>query len=633
MPGPHKGPQGPKPVIKNPGRLFKRLLGIIFEKYALACIVVLICIFVSVLANIQGTLFLRTLIDDYIVPLMKSNHPDYGNLLNAILRVAVFYMIGVICTFVYNKIMIYVSQGTIKAIRDKAFSHMQDLPISYFDTHSHGDIMSVYTNDIDTLRQLISQSLPQIINSAITVVSVFVSMILLSIPLTILTIVMVFVVLFVTKICAAHSSRYFLSQQQSLGKVNGFIEEMLNGQKVVKVFTHEQDNIKAFDQLNEELFVSAYNANYYSSTLGPVNAQLGNLSYVLCAMVGGIMALSGVGNLTIGELGSFLNFNKSFNMPISQVSQQFNSIIMAMAGCERIFNLLDEEPEADAGYVTLVNAKYENDALCETPEHTGLWAWKHTHQADGKVEYKPLTGDVVFDDVDFGYVPEKTVLHNVDLYATPGQKIAFVGSTGAGKTTITNLINRFYDISDGKIRYDGININKIKKADLRHSLGVVLQDTHLFTATVMENIRYGKLDATDEEVYAAAKLANADTFIKQLPDGYNTILTGDGANLSQGQRQLLAIARAAIADPPVLILDEATSSIDTRTEKIVQDGMDKLMAGRTTFVIAHRLSTVRNSDCIIVLEQGRVIERGKHDELIDKRGKYYQLYTGNAATT
>ncbi|MEE1102019.1 MAG: ABC transporter ATP-binding protein [Agathobacter sp.] len=633
MPGPHRGPQGPKPVIKNPGRLFKRLLGIIFEKYALACIVVLICIFVSVLANIQGTLFLRTLIDDYIVPLMKSNHPDYGNLLNAILRVAVFYMIGVICTFVYNKIMIYVSQGTIKAIRDKAFSHMQDLPISYFDTHSHGDIMSVYTNDIDTLRQLISQSLPQIINSAITVVSVFVSMILLSIPLTILTIVMVFVVLFVTKICAAHSSRYFLSQQQSLGKVNGFIEEMLNGQKVVKVFTHEQDNIKAFDQLNEELFVSAYNANYYSSTLGPVNAQLGNLSYVLCAMVGGIMALSGVGNLTIGELGSFLNFNKSFNMPISQVSQQFNSIIMAMAGCERIFNLLDEEPEADAGYVTLVNAKYENDALCETPEHTGLWAWKHTHQADGKVEYKPLTGDVVFDDVDFGYVPEKTVLHNVDLYATPGQKIAFVGSTGAGKTTITNLINRFYDISDGKIRYDGININKIKKADLRHSLGVVLQDTHLFTATVMENIRYGKLDATDEEVYAAAKLANADTFIKQLPDGYNTILTGDGANLSQGQRQLLAIARAAIADPPVLILDEATSSIDTRTEKIVQDGMDKLMAGRTTFVIAHRLSTVRNSDCIIVLEQGRVIERGNHDELIAKRGKYYQLYTGNAATT
>ena len=633
MPGPHKGPQGPKPVIKNPGRLFKRLLGIIFEKYALACIVVLICIFVSVLANIQGTLFLRTLIDDYIVPLMKSNHPDYGNLLNAILRVAVFYMIGVICTFVYNKIMIYVSQGTIKAIRDKAFSHMQDLPISYFDTHSHGDIMSVYTNDIDTLRQLISQSLPQIINSAITVVSVFVSMILLSIPLTILTIVMVFVVLFVTKICAAHSSRYFLSQQQSLGKVNGFIEEMLNGQKVVKVFTHEQDNIEVFDQLNEELFVSAYNANYYSSTLGPVNAQLGNLSYVLCAMVGGIMALSGVGNLTIGELGSFLNFNKSFNMPISQVSQQFNSIIMAMAGCERIFNLLDEEPEADAGYVTLVNARYENDTICETSERTGLWAWKHTHQADGTVEYKPLTGDVVFDDVDFGYVPEKTVLHNVDLYATPGQKIAFVGSTGAGKTTITNLINRFYDISDGKIRYDGININKIKKADLRHSLGVVLQDTHLFTATVMENIRYGKLDATDEEVYAAAKLANADTFIRQLPDGYNTILTGDGANLSQGQRQLLAIARAAIADPPVLILDEATSSIDTRTEKIVQDGMDKLMAGRTTFVIAHRLSTVRNSDCIIVLEQGRVIERGNHDELIAKRGKYYQLYTGNAATT
>lgn len=631
MAGPMKGPRGPKPKIEHPEKLFARLVGIIFEKYALACVIVMVCIFISVLANIQGTLFLKTLIDDYIIPLMKSDVPDYSKLLNAIIRVGIFYMIGVLATFIYNKIMIYVSQGTIKRIRDKAFSHMQDLPISYFDTHSHGDIMSIYTNDIDTLRQLISQSLPQIINSAITVVSVFISMVILNIPLTVLTIVMVIIVMIVTKKCAGFSSRYFLSQQQSLGKVNGFIEEMLGGQKVVKVFTHEQENIEAFDKLNDKLFESAYYANYYSSTLGPINAQLGNLSYVLCAMFGGLMALTGFSGLTIGELGSFLNFNRSFNMPISQISQQFNSIIMAMAGCERIFKLLDEKPETDEGYVTLVNAKIENDVLTETPEHTGLWAWKHTHQADGSVDYKPLTGDVVFDDVDFGYVPEKTVLHNVDLFATPGQKIAFVGSTGAGKTTITNLINRFYDISDGKIRYDGININKIKKADLRHSLGVVLQDTHLFTATVMENIRYGKLEATDEEVYAAARLANADTFIRQLPDGYNTILTGDGANLSQGQRQLLAIARAAIADPPVLILDEATSSIDTRTERIVQDGMDKLMAGRTTFVIAHRLSTVRNSDCIIVLEQGRVIERGNHDELIAKKGKYYQLYTGKVA--
>ena len=630
MPGP-RGPRGPKPKIKNPGKLFARLMGFIFKKYLPACIIVVICIFVSVLANVQGTMFTKNLIDDYIVPLLKTGNPDYGPLLAAMGRVAVFYGIGVISTFAYSKIMIYVSQGTIKNLRVELFSHMQDLPIRYFDSHAHGDIMSIYTNDIDTLRQLISQSLPQILNSAITVVSVFVSMVILNIPLTILTIVMVIVTTVVTKKFAGFSSRYFLAQQRDLGKVNGFIEEMLNGQKVVKVFTHEQENIEAFDKINDELFESAYNANMYSNMLGPVNAQIGNLSYVLCALAGGVMALSGFGGLTLGKLASFLTFNKSFNMPISQVSQQFNSIIMALAGCDRIFSLLDEAPETDEGYVTLVNAKEENGKLTETPEHTGLWAWKHTHQADGSMDYKKLEGDVVFDDVDFGYVPEKIVLHDVDLFATPGQKIAFVGTTGAGKTTITNLINRFYDIADGKIRYDGININKIKKADLRHSLGIVLQDTHLFTATVMENIRYGKLDATDDEVYAAARLANADTFIRQLPDGYNTVLTGDGANLSQGQRQLLAIARAAIADPPVLILDEATSSIDTRTERIVQDGMDKLMHGRTTFVIAHRLSTVRNSDCIMVLEQGRIIERGSHDELISKKGKYYQLYTGKTA--
>lgn len=630
MPGP-RGPRGPKPKIKNPGKLFARLMGFIFKKYLPACIIVVICIFVSVLANVQGTMFTKNLIDDYIVPLLKTGNPDYGPLLAAMGRVAVFYGIGVISTFAYSKIMIYVSQGTIKNLRVELFSHMQDLPIRYFDSHAHGDIMSIYTNDIDTLRQLISQSLPQILNSAITVVSVFVSMVILNIPLTVLTIVMVIVTTVVTKKFAGFSSRYFLAQQRDLGKVNGFIEEMLNGQKVVKVFTHEQENIEAFDKINDELFESAYNANMYSNMLGPVNAQIGNLSYVLCALAGGVMALSGFGGLTLGKLASFLTFNKSFNMPISQVSQQFNSIIMALAGCDRIFSLLDEAPETDEGYVTLVNAKEENGKLTETPEHTGLWAWKHTHQADGSVDYKKLEGDVVFDDVDFGYVPKKIVLHDVDLFATPGQKIAFVGTTGAGKTTITNLINRFYDIADGKIRYDGININKIKKADLRHSLGIVLQDTHLFTATVMENIRYGKLDATDDEVYAAARLANADTFIRQLPDGYNTVLTGDGANLSQGQRQLLAIARAAIADPPVLILDEATSSIDTRTERIVQDGMDKLMHGRTTFVIAHRLSTVRNSDCIMVLEQGRIIERGSHDELISKKGKYYQLYTGKTA--
>lgn len=626
-----KPKMGPRPKIKNPGKLLSRLMKFVIANYGIQYAIVIVCIILSVLCNTQGTMFMKTLIDDHIQPMLVSGSRDFSGLLAAIIRVAGFYALGILSTYIYNRILIYISQGTIKKFRDTVFDHMQDLPIRYFDTHPHGDIMSIYTNDIDTLRQLVSQSIPQLLNSVITIVNVLVYMIILNVPLTILTLLMVGVTIFVTKICTGHSSRYFLAQQKDIGKLNGFIEEMLNGQKVVKVFTHEEQNIKDFNELNDQLFESAYKANHFANILGPINGNLGHFSYVFCAIVGGLLALNGIGGFTIGKLASFLTFNKNFNMPIQQVSMQLNAVVMALAGSERIFAILDEEKETDNGYVTLVNAKEENGQLVETQESTGIWAWKHVHQADGSVDYIRLCGDVVFDDVDFGYTDEKTVLHNVDLYATPGQKIAFVGSTGAGKTTITNLINRFYDIQDGKIRYDGININKIKKADLRRSLGIVLQDTHLFTASVMENIRYGKLDATDEEVYAAAKLANADTFIHQLPDGYNTILTGDGANLSQGQRQLIAIARAAIADPPVLILDEATSSIDTRTERIVQEGMDKLMHGRTTFVIAHRLSTVRNSDCIIVLEQGRVIERGNHDELIAKKGKYYQLYTGKTA--
>lgn len=591
----------------------------------------MICIFITVLASVQGTWFMQTLIDGYILPLIGQADPDFSGLLHAIMRVAVFYLIGALASYIYTRIMVNVSQGTLKNLRDDMFTHMEELPIRYFDTHYHGDIMSTYTNDIDTLRQMISQSMPQFLNSIITIVSVFVSMLLLNIPLTIVTLLMIGVTLFATKKIGSLSAKYFIAQQKDIATVNGYIEEMMNGQKVVKVFTHEEESIENFNRLNDQLFHSADNANKFGNILMPVNAQIGNISYVLCALVGGVLALNGVGGFTLGKLASFLTYNKSFSQPVNQLSMQLNNIVMALAGSERIFKLLDEEPEVDNGYVTLVRARKENGQIVESKERTGMWAWKHTHQADGSVDYIELKGDVVFDDVNFGYNPDKIVLHNVDLYATPGQKIAFVGSTGAGKTTITNLINRFYDIQDGKIRYDGININKIKKDDLRHSLGIVLQDTHLFTATVMENIRYGKLDATDEEVIAAAKLANADTFIHQLPDGYNTLLTGDGANLSQGQRQLLAIARAAIADPPVLILDEATSSIDTRTEKIVQDGMDKLMAGRTTFVIAHRLSTVKNSDCIIVLEQGRVIERGNHDKLMEEKGKYYQLYTGNLA--
>lgn len=616
--------------IENPGKIFKRLMGYVAKNYAPHLILVAILIFVSVLANVQGTMFIQKLIDDYIAPMLTQEVPDFRPLAMAIARVAGFYAIGVAATYAWNRIMVNVTQGTLQNVRDDLFSHMETLPIKYFDTHSHGDIMSTYTNDTDTLRQMISQSMPQVFNSVITIVSVLISMIVLSVPLTVVTLIMVGVMLVVTKKVAGLSGRYFLQQQQDIGKVNGFIEEMMNGQKVVKVFCHEEENIDRFTELNDNLYHSADRANYLVNVVGPVNMQLGNVSYVVCAIVGGAMALTGFSGLTLGALASFLTFNKSFNQPINQVSQQFNAIVMALAGAERIFKMMDETPETDDGYVSLVNVREEAGKLIETPERTGRWAWRHEHQADHTVDYVELKGDVVFDGVDFGYNDDKMVLHDVKLYAEPGQKIAFVGSTGAGKTTITNLINRFYDIQDGKIRYDGINVNKIKKADLRRSLGIVLQDTHLFTGTVMENIRYGKLDATDEEVIAAAKLANADGFIRHLSDGYNTMLTGDGANLSQGQRQLLAIARAAIADPPVLILDEATSSIDTRTERIVQDGMDKLMKGRTTFVIAHRLSTVKNSDCIMVLEQGRIIERGTHEQLLEEKGKYYQLYTGNA---
>lgn len=633
-PGPggpgRRGPMGPKPKIENPGKLFKRLMTYMFQNYLPHVIAVVICIFLSVFASIRGTMFMQTLIDGYITPMIGQENPDFSGLANAILRVACFYAVGALAAYVQNRIMINVSQGTLKSIRDDMFYKMESLPIKYFDTHAHGDIMSCYTNDIDTLRQMISQSMPQLLNSAITIVGVLGSMIVLSIPLTLVSLAMVGLMMFVAKKAAGMSGSYFVKQQKAIGAVNGYIEEMMEGQKVVKVFCHEEENIKKFDELNQELFESAYNANQFSNMLGPINAQLGNLSYVVCAIVGGVFALMGFGGLTLGGLASFLTLNKSFNMPINQISMQFNSIVMALAGADRIFKMLDEKPEEDNGYVTLVNAEIVNGELHETDKTTHIWAWKHYHKDSDTTTYQRLEGKVEFFDVDFGYTDEKIVLHNVDLFAEPGQKIAFVGSTGAGKTTITNLINRFYDIQDGKIRFDGINVNKIKKADLRRSLGIVLQDTHLFTATVMENIRYGRLSATDEEVIAAAKLANAHEFIEKLPDGYQTVLTGDGANLSQGQRQLLAIARAAIADPPALILDEATSSIDTRTEKIVQEGMDKLMHGRTTFVIAHRLSTVKNSDCIMVLEQGRIIERGNHEQLLEKKGKYYQLYTGNA---
>ncbi len=622
--------RGKKPTVKNPGRLLKRLFGYIFRYYKFSCVLVLVLIFVGVIANVQGTLFTKNLIDDYITPFLLTDQPDFTPLAHAIIRVACFYLLGVISTYVYNRIMVNITQGVLRNLRNEIFEHMEKLPIKYFDTHAHGDIMSIYTNDIDTLRQLISQSIPQIINSTFTVVSVLVSMFILSVPLTLTTLVMVLIMIFCTKTAAGKSGKYFVEQQKNLGAINGYIEEMMNGQKVVKVFCHEDICKAEFKKINDTLYNSADKANTYANFLGPLNSQLGNLSYVVCSIVGGILAINGIGGFTLGSLASFLTFNKSFNMPINQISNQLNAIIMAMAGADRIFKLMDEKPEVDAGDVTLVNAKEENGVLTESNTHTGRWAWKCTDSKTGAVKYIELKGDVVFDGVDFGYSDDKIVLHDIHLYAQPGQKIAFVGSTGAGKTTITNLINRFYDIQDGKIRYDGININKIKKDDLRKSLGIVLQDTHLFTGTVKDNIKFGKLDATDEEVIAAAKLANAHSFIKRLPNGYDTMLTGDGANLSQGQRQLLSIARAAIADPPVLILDEATSSIDTRTERIVQDGMDRIMHGRTTFVIAHRLSTVRNSDCIMVLENGNIIERGTHENLIEEKGRYYQLYTGNA---
>lgn len=623
-------PRGMKPTVANPGKVFKRIMAFVFEKYLIQCIAVFVCIIISVIASVQGTLFMKTLIDDYITPLIGAGTPDYTGLLHELIRVGSFYLIGILATFIYNKIMVYVTQGTLDRLRREMFDHMEKLPIRYFDTHAHGDIMSMYTNDVDTLRQMISQSIPQFINSAITVISIVAGMISLSLPLTGVAFVMVAIMLICTKKVTGLSGKNFVAQQRDIGAVNGFIEEMMEGQKVVKVFCYEEEAESDFKKLNDRLFESAYKANAYANIIGPVNAQLGNLSYVIIAIVGSILAINGAAGLTLGTIVSFLTFDKNLNMPINQISMQLNSVIMALAGGDRIFRLLDEKSETDNGYVTLVNACIENGEIKEAEKRTGMWAWKHYHKDTDTTDYVELKGDVVFDDVDFGYNDDKIVLHNVDLYATPGQKIAFVGSTGAGKTTITNLINRFYDIQDGKIRYDGININKIKKDDLRRSLGIVLQDTHLFTGTVMDNIRYGKLDASEEEVYAAARLANADGFIKRLPDGYNTMLKGDGANLSQGQRQLLAIARAAIADPPVLILDEATSSIDTRTEKIVQSGMDRLMKGRTTFVIAHRLSTVRNSDCIMVLEQGRIIERGTHDQLIEQKGRYYQLYTGNS---
>ena len=625
VPGGGKGAANPFPVMK-------RVLAYMLKSYKFHFMAAVVCILGAALATQRGILFMQVLIDDYILPLAGTDHPRFGPLAAALLSLAGTYLLGILCSYGYNRIMVTVSQGTMRNLRVELFTHMESLPIKYFDTHAHGDIMSIYTNDVDTLRQLLSQSIPQVINSAVTIVIAFVSMMTLDVPLTLITLCMVAVMLFTTSRLSGKSGVYFGRQQRDIGAVNGYIEEMMEGQKVVKVFCHEEKTLEDFRRINNRLRDSANNANKFANIMMPINANLGNISYVLCAVVGAALAIKGLNGLTLGALVSFLTLNKNFTQPITQISQQMNSIVMAMAGAERVFDLLDETPETDDGYVELVNAKYRQDgSLTETEERTGIWAWRHPHQADGTVTYTKLEGDVTFNDVDFGYDENKIVLHNIKLFATPGQKIAFVGSTGAGKTTITNLINRFYDIQDGKIRYDGININKIRKADLRRSLGMVLQDTHLFTGTVMDNIRYGRLDATDQECIAAARLANADGFIRRLPDGYDTVLTGDGANLSQGQRQLLSIARAAVADPPVLILDEATSSIDTRTETLVQQGMDRLMAGRTTFVIAHRLSTIRNSDCIMVLEQGRIIERGNHAQLIAEGGRYYQLYTGKLA--
>ena len=624
QPNNKKGPEGMAKVNKD---VVKRLMSYIGH-YKLRFAAVLICIVVNALAMVSCSLYLQTLIDSYITPLLQAATPDFAPLFRSILIMGCIYAVGILACLFYNRTMVSIAQGTLKRIRDEMFEHMQTLPIRYFDTHTHGDIMSHYTNDTDTLRQMLAQSIPQMFSSLITIISVFFAMLFTSWQLTIFVLCFVFIMLQVTGRVAGKSGYYFIRQQKALGDVNGYIEEMINGQKVIKVFCHEEKAKEIFDQKNEELCKDASAANSFANILMPIMGNLGNLLYVLLATIGGTMALGGAGGMTVGTIASFLQLSRSFMNPISQISNQLNMVVMALAGAERIFKLMDEEPEVDEGYVTLVNAKYdENGELTESKERTGLWAWKHPH-GDGTLTYTKMRGEVRFYDVDFGYNEEKIVLHNISLYAEPGQKVAFVGSTGAGKTTITNLINRFYDLADGKIRYDDININKIKKADLRRSLGVVLQETNLFTGTIMENIRYGKLDATDEEVYAAAKLANADDFIRLLPNGYDTVITGNGGSLSQGQRQLIAIARAAVADPPVMILDEATSSIDTRTEAIVQRGMDALMKGRTVFVIAHRLSTVRNSDVIMVLEQGRIIERGSHDKLIAEKGKYYQLYTG-----
>ena len=629
MMGNRRGPHGPRPKVENPGVILRRLFSVILGHYKFHCLFVLLLIVASTLANVIGNLFLKTLIDSYITPFLHEASPNFAPLLRALLLMACVYYLGAAATYGYSRIMISVTQGTMRSIREDLFRHMESLPIRYFDTHAHGDIMSVYTNDIDTLRQLISQSLPQLVSSAITVISVFVSMIALNIPLTLIMLVMVALMIRVTRAVTGKSGSYFIEQQRNLGAVNGYIEEMMEGQKVVKVFCHEEASIERFNQLNDALYQSADNANRYANILGPINNNLGHISYVVTAIAGSVLAIFGVGGFTLGGLAAFLQFNRSFVQPISQISQQLNSVVMALAGADRVFRMMDAPSEEDEGYVELVNAERDaNGDIREAGHRTGMWAWKHFHKADGTTTYVEQRGDIVLDGVDFGYNPDKIVLHDIQLYARPGQKIAFVGATGAGKTTITNLLNRFYDIADGKIRYDGINITKIKKPDLRRSLGMVLQDTHLFTGTVADNIRYGRLDATDEEVRAAAELAGAAFFIEHLPQGYDTMLTGDGANLSQGQRQLLAIARAAVANPPVLILDEATSSIDTRTERIVQEGMDRLMKGRTVFVIAHRLSTVRNSDAIMVLDQGRIIERGTHDQLIAQRGRYYQLYTG-----
>ena len=612
--------------------LLKRVLGYTLKQYQFCWLTVVVCIFVTAMTTLVSNLFMQSLIDDYILPLAQAAAPDFGPLAGALLKLAAVLLVGILCSYAYNRIMVNVTQGTMKRLRVQLFQSMESLPIQYFDTHPHGDIMSVYTNDTDTLRQLISQSFPQLVNSAISLISAFLSMAVLDLPLTLVSLCMVGVMLLATMKLSGLSGRYFVEQQRDIGALNGYIEEMMEGQKVVKVFCHEERSIGDFTKLNQKLRESTNRANAIANMSMPINANLGNISYVLCAVIGAALALGGVGGLTIGTLVAFLNLNKSFTQPVTQISQQVNSVVMATAGARRIFGLMDERPEKDQGYVTLVNVKQERDgSLTETAERTGLWAWRHPHQAEGTVTYTKLEGDVVFDGVDFGYTDEKMVLHDVKLHALPGQKIALVGSTGAGKTTITNLINRFYDIQDGKIRFDGINVTKIKKDDLRRSLGIVLQDTSLFTGTVMDNIRYGRLDAPDEECIAAAKLANADGFIRRLPQGYQTVLTGGGANLSQGQRQLLSIARAAVADPPVLILDEATSSIDTHTEKLVQRGMDALMTGRTSFVIAHRLSTVKDADCILVMEQGRVIERGSHQELLEQKGRYYQLYTGKTA--